>query len=123
MKNNIKVEAHVTFLEAQSSTQSSQYAFAYTITITNKGDIGAQLLTRFWQIKDESGDMEEVVGEGVIGMQPHIAPGESFQYSSGAVIKTLTGSMYGSYGMINDDGDRFDAEIPEFILTKPYTLH
>jgi ApaG protein len=119
MKNNIKVEAHVTFLEAQSS----QYAFAYTITITNKGDIGAQLLTRFWQIKDESGDMEEVVGEGVIGMQPHIAPGESFQYSSGAVIKTLTGSMYGSYGMINDDGDRFDAEIPEFILTKPYTLH
>ncbi|MFP6775546.1 MAG: Co2+/Mg2+ efflux protein ApaG [PS1 clade bacterium] len=123
MKNNIKVETHVTFLEAQSSAQSNQYAFAYTITITNKGDIGAQLLTRFWQIKDESGDMEEVVGEGVIGMQPHIAPGESFQYSSGAVIKTLTGSMYGSYGMINDDGDRFDAEIPEFILTKPYTLH
>lgn len=123
MKNNIKVEAHVTFLEAQSSAQSSQYAFAYTITITNKGDTGAQLLTRFWHIKDESGDMEEVVGEGVIGMQPHIAPGESFQYSSGAVIKTLTGSMYGSYGMINDDGDRFDADIPEFILTKPYTLH
>jgi ApaG protein len=119
MKNNIKIIVKVDYLEEQSS----KHAFAYTITITNLGKIGAQLRTRYWQIKDETGETEEVIGEGVIGQQPHIAPGESFKYSSGAIINTLTGSMKGRYGMINDDGERFDAEISEFVLSKPYTLH
>ena len=123
MKNNIKISVQVAYLEEQSNIPSGQYAFAYTITITNNGSVGAQLNTRYWQITDEAGEIEEVVGEGVVGQQPHLSPGESFNYSSGAVIKTITGSMKGSYGMINDDGYRFDAEIPEFVLSKPYTLH
>ena len=123
MQNNIKIEVKVTYLPSQSDIPNSQYAYAYTITITNKGGSGAQLRTRRWLIEDETGDVEEVVGEGVIGQQPYLSPGESFEYSSGAVISTETGSMKGSYGMINDDGKRFDAEIPEFVLSEPYTLH
>jgi len=123
MKNNIKIEVQVTYLADQSNVAQNQYAFAYNITITNNGEVGAQLRTRHWHIQDESGDVEDVIGEGVIGQQPHITPGESFQYSSGAVIKTQTGSMKGAYGMINDEGERFEAEIPEFVLSEPYTLH
>ncbi len=123
MQNNIEIEVKVAYLPNQSDIQNSQYAYAYTITITNKGGSGAQLRTRRWLIEDETGNVEEVVGEGVIGQQPYLSPGESFEYSSGAVISTETGSMKGSYGMINDDGKRFDAEIPEFVLSEPYTLH
>ena len=123
MQNNIEIEVKVTYLPSQSDIPNSQYAYAYTITITNKGGSGAQLRTRRWLIEDETGKIEEVVGEGVIGQQPYLSPGESFEYSSGAVINTETGSMKGSYGMINDDGKRFDAEIPEFVLSEPYTLH
>ncbi len=123
MENNIKVEVNVTYLPHQSDTDSKQFAYAYTITITNEGDIGAQLRTRQWHIVDENGKVENVVGEGVIGQQPYLSPGESFQYSSGAIIQTLTGTMKGSYGMINDNGERFDAVIPEFVLSEPYTLH
>jgi len=123
MKNKIEVNVEVTFLPEQSNLVSSQYAYAYTITITNNGETGAQLRTRRWLIQDESGETEEVIGEGVIGQQPHLSPGESFKYSSGAVISTETGTMKGSYGMISDQGQRFDAEIPEFTLSEPYTLH
>ena len=123
MQNNIEIEVQVTYLPSQSDISNSQYAYAYTITITNKGCSGAQLRTRRWLIEDETGNVEEVVGEGVIGQQPYLSPGESFEYSSGAVISTETGSMKGSYGMINDDGKRFDADIPEFVLSEPYTLH
>ena len=123
MQNNIEIEVKVAYLPNQSDIQNSQYAYAYTITITNKGGSGAQLRTRRWLIEDETGNVEEVAGEGVIGQQPYLSPGESFEYSSGAVISTETGSMKGSYGMINDDGKRFDAEIPEFVLSEPYTLH
>ena len=123
MKNKIEVNVEVTYLPEQSNLVSSQYAYAYTITITNNGETGAQLRTRRWLIQDESGETEEVIGEGVIGQQPHLSPGESFKYSSGAVISTETGTMKGSYGMISDQGQRFDAEIPEFTLSEPYTLH
>ena len=123
MKNKIEVNVEVTYLPEQSNLVSSQYAYAYTITITNNGDTGAQLRTRRWLIQDESGETEEVIGEGVIGQQPHLSPGESFKYSSGAVISTETGTMKGSYGMISDQGQRFDAVIPEFTLSEPYTLH
>ena len=123
MKNKIKVNVEVTYLPEQSNLVSSQYAYAYTITITNNGETGAQLRTRRWLIQDESGETEEVIGEGVIGQQPHLSPGESFKYSSGAVISTETGTMKGSYGMISDQGQRFDAVIPEFTLSEPYTLH
>jgi len=123
MQNKIKVEVQVTYIEEQSNIPSNKYAFAYTITITNLGQIGAQLRTRCWQIMDEAGEIEEVTGEGVIGQQPHISPGDNFKYSSGAMIKTPTGSMKGYYRMINDDGKRFKAEISEFVLSKPYTLH
>ena len=123
MKNKIEVKVEVTYLPEQSNLVSSQYAYAYTITITNNGETGAQLRTRRWLIQDESGETEEVIGEGVIGQQPHLSPGESFKYSSGAVISTETGTMKGSYGMISDQGQRFDAVIPEFTLSEPYTLH
>ena len=123
MKNKIEVNVEVTYLPEQSNLVSSQYAYAYTITITNNGETGAQLRTRRWLIQDESGETEEVIGEGVIGLQPHLSPGESFKYSSGAVISTETGTMKGSYGMISDQGQRFDAVIPEFTLSEPYTLH
>ena len=123
MKNKIEVSVKVTYLPGQSNISGSQYAYAYTITIVNKGESGAQLRARHWLIQDESGEVEEVIGEGVIGQQPHLSPGESFEYSSGAIISTLTGSMKGSYGMINDQGQRFDAVIPEFTLSEPYTLH
>ena len=123
MKNKIEVNVEVTYLPEQSNLLSSQYAYAYTITITNNGETGAQLRTRRWLIQDESGETEEVIGEGVIGQQPHLSPGESFKYSSGAVIGTETGTMKGSYGMISDQGQRFDAVIPEFTLSEPYTLH
>ena len=123
MKNKIEVNVEVTYLPEQSNLVNSQYAYAYTITITNNGENGAQLRTRRWLIQDESGETEEVIGEGVIGQQPHLSPGESFKYSSGAVISTETGTMKGSYGMISDQGQRFEAVIPEFTLSEPYTLH
>lgn len=123
MKNNIKIDVQVSFIEERSSAAINQHTFAYTITITNQGEVGAQLLTRHWRIQDETGHVEDVIGEGVIGQQPHLMPGESYQYSSGSVIKTPTGTMKGAYGMVNDDGERFEAEIPEFILSEPYTLH
>ena len=123
MKNKIEVNVEVIYLPEQSNLVNSQYAYAYTITITNNGETGAQLRTRRWLIQDESGETEEVIGEGVIGQQPHLSPGQSFKYSSGAVISTETGTMKGSYGMISDQGQRFDAVIPEFTLSEPYTLH
>jgi len=123
MKNKIEVNVEVTYLPEQSNLASSQYAYAYTVTIINNGETGAQLRTRRWLIQDESGETEEVIGEGVIGQRPHLSPGESFKYSSGAVINTETGTMKGSYGMISDQGQRFDAVIPEFTLSEPYTLH
>ena len=123
MKNNIQINVQVNFVDEQSDATISQYTFAYTITITNNGSTGAQLLTRRWCITDETSHTEDVIGEGVVGQQPHLMPGESYRYSSGSIIKTPTGTMKGAYGMVNDEGERFKAEIPEFVLSEPYTLH
>jgi len=123
MKDSINISVDVNFIESQSDIASNQFVFSYTVKITNNGEIGAQLLTRHWKITDESGKIEDVIGEGVVGQQPYLSPGESYEYTSGAVLKTQTGSMHGSYGMIDDLGNRFDAQIPLFVLSGPYTLH
>lgn len=119
----IRVEVETSYIEAQSQPEANRYVFAYTITIRNVGNLGAKLLTRHWIITDSNGKVQEVRGEGVVGEQPELAPGESYQYTSGTMIETPVGTMGGSYQMIDENGDPFDAEIPEFILSAPRTLH
>ncbi|MBK6435707.1 MAG: Co2+/Mg2+ efflux protein ApaG [Rhodanobacteraceae bacterium] len=119
----IGVAAVPRFLEEQSQPEHGRYAFAYTITIRNEGVLPAKLLTRHWFITDANGKVEEVRGAGVVGEHPHLAPGESFEYTSGAVLGTPVGTMQGSYQMIADDGTTFDALIPRFTLSVPRTLH
>jgi ApaG protein len=120
---SVKVAAKCSYLEEQSMPEQSRYVFTYTITIRNVGALPAKLLTRHWIITDSNGKIEEVRGEGVVGEQPYLRPGEGFQYTSGAVIETPVGSMRGSYQMQADDGVDFDAEIPTFTLSVPRTLH
>jgi ApaG protein len=120
---DVKVAAKCFYLEEQSVPEQSRYVFAYTITIRNEGALPAKLLTRHWVITDANGKIEEVRGQGVVGEQPYLRPGEGFQYTSGAVIETPVGSMHGSYQMRADDGVDFDAEIPMFTLSMPRTLH
>jgi ApaG protein len=120
---NIKVSVQTQYLEEQSDPDHDRYVFAYTVTIVNEGEIPAQLLTRHWIIRDANEKVEEVRGEGVIGEQPYLEPGRGFRYTSGTMIETPVGTMGGSYQMVADDGTKFDAEIPEFSLTMPRTLH
>jgi ApaG protein len=122
-KNKILVEATPHFIEAQSSPDEGRYVFAYTITITNVGLIPAKLLNRHWLITDSNGKIQEVRGEGVIGEQPYLKPGESFRYTSGAMLETPVGTMQGQYTMISDEGVNFNAPIPQFTLSIPRTLH
>ena len=119
----VDVQVHTQYLSQQSDPAHSSYAFAYTITITNRRDEAVQLLSRYWIITDQNNKVEEVRGNGVVGQQPHIQPGESYQYSSGAVIQTSTGDMRGSYTMISASGERFEAPIPLFVLAVPHMLH
>jgi ApaG protein len=120
---DVKVATKCFYLVEQSVPEQSRYVFAYTITIRNEGALPAKLLTRHWIITDANGKIEEVRGEGVVGEQPYLRPGEGFQYTSGAVIETPVGSMRGSYQMQADDGINFDANIPTFTLSVPRTLH
>ena len=122
-KHQIDVSAEVKYLPDQSDEAKRRYVFAYTITITNNGTVPAQLVTRHWIITDANGEVQEVKGEGVVGEQPHLKSGQSFQYTSGAAIATPVGTMRGTYQMVADDGVRFDATIPEFTLAMPRTLH
>jgi len=122
-RNKILVEAIPHYIEAQSSPEEDRYVFAYTITITNAGIAPAKLLTRHWLITDSNGKTQEVRGDGVIGEQPYLKPGESFKYTSGAMIETPVGTMQGEYTMRTDDGDHFNALIPRFTLSIPRTLH
>lgn len=122
-QNNIAVDVETSYLEDQSSPDMNRYVFAYTITIRNEGQIPAKLLTRHWIINDANGNTQEVHGEGVVGEQPYLKPGESFQYTSGTVIETPVGSMEGSYQMLSEDGTPFDADIPAFTLSLPNKLH
>lgn len=120
---HIAVEVQTAYIEAQSIPEQNRYVFAYTITIRNDGAVTAKLLTRHWIITDSNGKVQEVRGEGVVGEQPQLRPGEAFQYTSGTMIGTPVGSMRGSYQMVADDGVEFDAEIPAFTLSVPRTLH
>lgn len=120
---SIKVAAKTFYIEEQSDPDQDRYVFAYTITIQNIGSVAARLLTRHWVITDANGKVEEVRGDGVVGEQPHLHPGEAFQYTSGAILQTSVGSMQGSYRMLADDGVAFDADIPAFVLTMPRILH
>jgi ApaG protein len=122
-KNKILVKATPHFIEAQSSPENSRYVFAYTITITNEGTVPAKLLNRHWLITDSNGRIQEVRGDGVIGEQPYLKPGEMFRYTSGAVLETPVGTMQGQYTMRSDEGDNFNASIPQFTLSIPRTLH
>lgn len=119
----IGIEVDTRYLEEQSQPEQQRYVFAYTIRIRNDGAVPARLLGRHWVITDAQGKVEEVDGEGVVGEQPHLEPGEAFQYTSGAVLATDHGVMRGSYRMLADDGTRFEAPIPAFTLTVPRTLH
>lgn len=119
----IEIKVATQYVEEESSPSDNRYVFAYTITIKNTGNIPAKLLTRHWIITDSDERVQEVKGVGVVGEQPHLAPGEEFQYTSGTLLETPVGTMEGSYQMITDNGDEFDAEIPAFILSLPHTLH
>lgn len=120
---NIEVSVVTDYLDGQSDPDNDRYVFTYTVTIVNKGDMPARLLTRHWLIRDANNRVEEVRGDGVIGKQPQLNPGKRFTYTSGTIITTPVGTMGGSYQMIAEDGTRFDARIPEFTLSMPRTLH
>lgn len=122
-RHHIRVEVESSYLEEQSEPDERRYVFSYTITIRNEGTLAAKLLTRHWIITDADGRVQEVRGDGVVGEQPRIQPGQGFRYSSGAVIETPVGSMQGSYQMVDDAGARFDAPIPAFRLAIPGLLH
>lgn len=118
----IRIDVETAYLEEQSDPKEARFVFSYTITIRNEGAEAARLLTRHWVITDANGKVQEVRGSGVVGEQPHLKPGQGFRYSSGAVLETPVGSMQGSYQMITDEGQRFDAPIPVFRLAMPGIL-
>ncbi len=123
-KIDIKIETEVQFIPEQSDESAGRYVFAYTITITNAGNVAAQLISRHWLIRDAEGHEQEVRGLGVVGEQPLLKPGQSFEYTSGTAIATPVGTMRGSYQMVTEDtGEKFDAPIAEFILSIPRVLH
>ncbi len=117
------VSVKTRYLAEQSEPERSNYVFAYTVTIKNTGRVAAQLISRHWVIIDGNNRVEEVRGLGVTGHQPLLQPGEQFEYTSGTSLATPDGSMAGKYFCVAEDGQQFDAEIPEFILTLPRTLH
>lgn len=119
----INVSAATQYLAEQSDEAAGRYVFAYTITLRNTGSVAAQLISRHWIITDAQGLVQEVRGLGVVGAQPLLQPGESFEYTSGASIATAVGTMKGSYQMLAADGTRFEAAIPEFTLSVPRVLH
>jgi ApaG protein len=121
--HRISVLVETAYLEDQSAPQSQRFVFGYTITIRNDGAVPAKLLTRHWIITDADGNQQEVRGEGVVGEQPRLKPGQGFRYSSGAVLQTPVGAMQGSYQMIGDDGLHFEAPIPPFRLAMPGLLN
>jgi len=121
--NGVLVEVQSFYLEDQSQPANRRFVFAYQITISNNGSEVVQLETRHWIITDGLGDVEEVKGPGVVGEQPVLSPGESFRYTSGAVLPTERGTMHGTYQMHRADGAQFDAEIAPFLLERPYSLN
>jgi ApaG protein len=119
----IRVTVKTQYLSDRSSPASRQYVFAYTIRITNEGTATAQLKSRHWIITDGEGKVQEVRGDGVVGAQPVLKPGQHFEYTSGCVIATARGTMQGTYQMVRENGERFDAEIAPFALAMPHSLN
>ena len=115
-KYQFQVDVQPRYLPEQSAPQRGQYVFAYTITITNTGNVAAQLIARSWNVNDAGGHTEKVRGLGVVGQQPFMQPGERFEYTSGTHLRTPTGTMHGSYFFVAEDGERFDVDIPMFVL-------
>jgi len=122
-KYDVAVSSKTQYVADQSDEDNSRFVFAYTITIRNNGSLPAQLVSRHWIITDGRNQVQEVRGLGVVGAQPLIKPGESFEYTSGTAIATPVGTMKGSYQMVAEDGTHFDAPIPEFTLSVPRVLH
>ena len=131
-KYQFTVEVVPEYLPDQSAPDEDQYVFAYTITITNTGDVTAQLISRTWNVNDANGHTEKVKGLGVVGQQPLLKPGQAFEYTSGTRLRTPTGTMHGSFFCVAEDGEKFDADIPMFVLDAlsgqsgtggPRTLH
>jgi ApaG protein len=120
---NIGIDVATNYIDDQSEPESDRYVFAYTITIANNGELPARLLSRHWVITDANGKVQEVTGDGVVGEQPHLNPGEVFRYSSGAILETPVGAMQGLYRMEADNGVNFDAPIAPFTLAVPGVLH
>jgi ApaG protein len=123
MTTPIRITVETSYLPEQSDAAGSRFAFSYTITIRNDGEEPAKLLRRHWIITDANGKVQEVRGDGVVGEQPHLAPGQGFRYSSGAILETPVGSMHGSYQMVTDEGRKFDAPIAPFRLAMPGILN
>jgi ApaG protein len=121
--HDFDIDVATRYLDEQSEPDQDRYVFAYTVRIRNNGSVPAQLLGRHWVITDANGVVQEVTGEGVVGEQPWLRPGEDFSYTSGAVLQTHLGTMHGSYEMVADDGTHFEAQIPAFTLSVPRTLH
>jgi len=122
-KHDVRVAVETAYLPDQSRPESNRYVFAYTITISNEGTVGARLLNRHWIITDANGQTQEVRGEGVVGQQPHLAPGESYRYTSGTALETPVGAMEGEYEMVDDEGHRFLAPIAPFSLRTPHSIN
>jgi len=127
MENNalfkVQVVAQVKYLAEQSDEADNRFVFSYTITLTNNGESTVQLLSRHWIITDANNQVQEVRGQGVVGEQPVIKPGQSFGYTSGTVLSTPVGTMTGSYQMVAEEGTKFEAPIPQFVLSVPRVLH
>lgn len=119
----LTVTVRTQYLEEQSDPDHSRYVFAYAITIKNTGSVPAQLISRHWVITDANDHVEQVRGLGVVGHQPLLQPGEQFEYTSGTSLQTPQGTMYGEYFCVAEDGEQFEARIPEFVLSLPRTLH
>jgi len=122
-QNLVNVTAVASYIDAQSAPEANRFVFAYKITVQNNGSEAAKLTHRHWHITDANGKEEEVHGEGVIGKQPYLKPGESFEYSSGTILETPVGAMQGYYDMTSDDGSQFKADIAPFTLSVPGSLH
>ena len=122
-KYRLNITTQVNYLAEQSDEADNRFVFSYTISLTNIGEVPVKLISRHWIITDANHDVQEVRGQGVVGEQPGLKPRQSFEYTSGTVLSTQGGTMSGSYQMVAEDGTRFDAAIPQFVLSVPRVLH
>ena len=123
LTQGIRVSVQSQYIPERSASAANQYAFAYTVRIANEGDNTAQLRSRHWVITDGEGKVQEVRGDGVVGAQPTLRPGQAFEYTSGCALRTPRGTMHGTYQMVREDGSPFDAVIAPFALTLPHSLN